>query len=554
VREFTDEEVIVREYLLAVERAGTNVFDFLEFVMRGEEEPEKRVVLPDHQRLALEFALWHPRGSVSMLPVGHGKTFLASGILLHKLGQQPNLRCGVVSSAEGQAKRPLSLVKDYVEHSKELGVVFPKLRRSTRPADPWTDTSITIDRSYGIKSPSLIARGLESRQLRGGDLDFIVIDDVLNAENCATPEQREKVHARIQSEVLTRIRRADGGFVVINTAVHPDDAVQKMIAPPMSLPAIVMAIDGTIRILNAPTFDSDLIVPVTDLPHENPSAIYRLVRHGEAPLWADRWPQDRVDALRTSMLPEVFAQNYMNVPLSDSASLCKHAYVDRGKAVATALGIEGFAKSKGTVRVSDTSGNGFVGTDVRVFTGVDLAVSKASHADETAIFTFAVFPGAVRVPLRIDHGHWSATEIEERLYQHIDAYLPVAVAIENVGAQELFRQGVERRVASRPNAHCPPIKPYTTDKKKHDPFFGLPQLFSELANGLWAVPNDRGMVHPSVQKWIDQMVGYHPSDHTGDILMAMFFASELAKKYGALARTTVDPRNRAGIASILKSR
>ena len=53
-----------------------------------------------------------------------------------------------------QAMKPLGMVKDYIESSPHLRLVFPHLRRSPRRADPWMMTEFTVDRPMGIRDPS----------------------------------------------------------------------------------------------------------------------------------------------------------------------------------------------------------------------------------------------------------------------------------------------------------------------------------------------------------------------------------------------------------------
>jgi hypothetical protein len=53
-----------------------------------------------------------------------------------------------------------------------------------------------------------------------------------------------------------------------------------------------------------------------------------------------------------------------------------------------------------------------------------------------------------------------------------------------------------------------------------------------MANGAWAFPNRGGVCHPNIQRLIDDCLYYVPSKHTGDVLMSLFIAHEIAKKFG----------------------
>lgn len=552
-------QLAVEELMLEAYEARDDAKKFFEFVMRSEDTQEP-IVLAPHQRVFIDFMLAH-RKAVAMLPIDHSKTFGVSALVLHMLGKNPRLRGGYVSAAEDQAKKPLDLVKRYIEQSSELRLVFPKLRRSPNYSDDWNEHAIVVDRPYGIRDPSLAAFGLDSKKITGSRWDFAVIDDSLNDENVSTPEQRDKVDRRLQKDIESRVDPRRGVVWYVNTARHLEDAVQKRVE---KWPTIIMRVDGSIQIRNAPGWDSDDIRPADDLPAEDPNATYRLVAHGEdpenrIPLWPERWPVEAIEERRRDWLPEVFAQNLMNYPISDAASLCKQAYLDKCIKVAQALGVEGFAAQKSDVQVKDLKTDAYLigPLDVLVFMGVDLAVSKASKAGETAIFVFAVFPRAIRVPLWIESGKWGASEIESKVFACIERYRPAAVAVENVAAQELFRQILAERQEELVQKDLrAPIKPFTTDKKKHDPFYGLPSLFAEMNNGLWAIPNQHGIVRPELRKWMNQCLSYTPADHTGDVLMASYFASEIAKKFGAIARarTPRDAKQGPGIAATLMAR
>jgi hypothetical protein len=164
-----------------------------------------------------------------------------------------------------------------------------------------------------------------------------------------------------------------------------------------------------------------------------------------------------------------------------------------------------------------------------VFTGVDLAFSERDKSDDTAFFTFCVLPSQHRLILDIEIGKWNTTVIMDKVLQKHRAYGSI-VTVENNGAQRAIRDfALKKNIAA-------PIKAFTTGRNKANPEYGLPSVFVEIENGAWLIPNDRhGVVHPHVQKWIDGLLNYVPSNHTSDALMAMFFAREQARKFGMLS-------------------
>jgi hypothetical protein len=70
------------------------------------------------------------------------------------------------------------------------------------------------------------------------------------------------------------------------------------------------------------------------------------------------------------------------------------------------------------------------------------------------------------------------------------------------------------------------IRPYTTGRNKASPEFGVETLATEMAAGKWIIPNKGGRVDPSLDPWLSEMVNYDPTAHTGDCLMASWFATQ----------------------------
>ena len=59
---------------------------------------------------------------------------------------------------------------------------------------------------------------------------------------------------------------------------------------------------------------------------------------------------------------------------------------------------------------------------------------------------------------------------------------------------------------------------------------GVPEV---VGNGAWLIPNDpSGNCPEAVQEFVDQCLDYKPSAHTGDTLMACWFAREEARECG----------------------
>ena len=478
---------------------------FVDFVML-EETTRRPIYAAPHQRVLLKFAYDHPR-CVIMLPVGHTKTFSMGALALFELGNCPTSRGAIVSATQGQAAKVLAMVRDYVDNSKELHMVFPGLVPSPRRADPWTTTAITVDRPPGIRDASLVAVGVEGA-LPGSRLKHIVVDDILTHENTATKEARDKVYSWFDSTVLSRIDTGAGARVVVtNTAWHPEDLLHRLTK--QGWPTLRMEITGRIEILNDDDWDC-----VELKPESADSAYCRLAALPDTTsLWPDKYPMFEVERLRAEHLPSRFNQLYRNICRDDATSRCKIEWIEACKKKAAARGIHGY--------VSEYRGANLT------FTGVDLAVQPGEEHDDCAFFTIEVLPDGHRRILDIDVGQFDGPTIIEKLFDKHRRYNSV-IRVESNAAQDFIRQFALDRDVSLP------IKAHVTGRAKAHPEHGVEGFFVELSNGAWLIPSTNyGEVHPNTQRLIDACLFYSPTKHTDDILMSAYFAREQAKAYGA---------------------
>jgi hypothetical protein len=100
--------------------------------------------------------------------------------------------------------------------------------------------------------------------------------------------------------------------------------------------------------------------------------------------------------------------------------------------------------------------------------------------------------------------------------------------VENNAAQDYMRQWLQSYTAV-------PVRGYTTGRTKAHPTLGVESLAVEMENGKWIIPSDQhGRSHPEIEAWCNECLFYSPSAHTGDRLMAAFFAREAARQVGSV--------------------
>lgn len=530
-----DEELLIAALTERADAARSSVPAFFDFVMRHEKTNEPLVCAP-HQRLVFEFVTRHPRCVVRM-PVGTSKTYLMSALTMHLLGEDPTSRGCFVSATQGQAMKPVSMVRDYIEASHELHWVFPKLAQSPRKTDPWTQEMITVERPAGIRDPSLRAVGLDGA-IDGSRLNWIVVDDILNRENTSTKASREKVFEWFDSSVLSRIDPDGGRIVVTNTPWHLDDLTYRL--ERAGWPTLTMSVTGDITLANCDDFDSDEIVP-----SPKPGEVYRLAAHREpvndlgvvieetAPLWPDRYSWAEIRSLRESSghALQKFNQLYMCVCRAEETAKCKVEWIEACK-----------DRGRGLAPVARYTGSNLT------ITGVDLAVGKGAQYDMTAFFTFEQLEDGRRKILDVEFGQYDAPTIVSKLIAKAEAYHSL-VMVENNAAQDYIRQFVLAKNASVP------VKAHTTGRNRAHPEYGIEGLFIELQNAAWVIPcSASGAMSAGIARWVEECLYYRPEKHPGDVLMASWLAVELARQMGYAAGAKKGQGPRPGLAASLLAR
>lgn len=569
-----DSERIAHATKLILARAARAAKDPIElqaFVFRSE-ETGKQLDIYAHAQVMSAFVQAHRLSVVRGFP-GCGKTLQLASQFLHRLGTDPRQRFAIVSSSKSQAQKPLSLIASAIENEggafPELRVVFPHLRRSKRRGDKWTQSAITVARPPGIRDPSLVAFGHHGRTL-GARLNGVAIDDILNEENTATPELREKTNHWVLSTLVTRRGVSDLWISVWNvpwvdgsSGETPDLTYALEIA---GWPTLEMPIDGEIKIANTDWAASrpDLLRPSLSKP-----GTWRLVAHDDARygtplcmqlpggevkrvepsetkiagaryghfdiddevyLWPEKFGAEEDKKIRESLkaYPDVYWSSYRMKTRRKAGREEKRRWFERAKEAGRLLGIHTLSSAK-------RPGSG------RAFTGFDLAFGLEEQHDLSALFTFEVVPKLVipddkspsgvrevrnaRVIVDIQVGRWTSKEKAERAVETSARYGSI-LRVETNGAQMALKEWIVDLDASAP------VKAHTTGEvNKAHRLHGIASVFFELENGAWVIPcRPDGSVDENVQLWIDQMLDYDPDKHVGDVAIAGWLARSQARE------------------------
>jgi len=507
------EQSLIPLVLAKAQEARTSIKGFFNFVAK-EENTKARIRALPHQQLLFDFIQAHPK-CIVFTPPGASKTFCMGIVTLFLLGQNNTERGALVSATQGQAEKPLAMVRDYIEASKELRLVFPGLQPSARRGDPWTQTSITVNRPPAIRDPSLVAVGIDGA-LPGSRLSWMVIDDILDRQNTATKSQRDKVYDFIETTCLSRMDLTGGRVVVTNTAHHPDDAQHRLLKK-HRWPAIKITLSGNVYIYNT-DWDSPLIRPSVHGP-KDAEGPYRLVandalhpsgfdEHDELSFWPTKFTAKVRADLKKGYTPRRFMQLYEQQSSDKDSQRCQYEWIEKCKVMG--------------LQLADHYDGSFY-----TATGVDLAVQEGEENDNTAFVTVEFRPDGVRRLLDVEIGQWNGPTIVEKIIEKTKRFKSVA-RVENNAAQDYILQFTRKKQKSVR------IIPHTTGRNKSHPEYGVEGIFIEFMNGAWMIPcNEDGTMDPMVEQLVEGCLDYQPSKHTHDALMALWFAVEQGRKIGA---------------------
>lgn len=485
--------------MCALARREPTVFN--EYVLRTEQTGERITQAPMHDRW--QELITNYNQLVIWSHVDAGKTNQISvGRVLWELGRNPNIRIAIVSKTSALAKKIVRSIAQYIEKSTELHDVFPNLRPATDSQLPWTSYQLTVERSVTAKDPSVQACG-NYGNIQGARIDLLIIDDILDFENTRTAVPREHLWQWLRGTLFNRLTE-NARIIVMANAFHPDDAAHRLAREPRFMAFKFPVIDSQGRLT-----------------------------------WPEHWPHSRINEQRDILGALEFSRALLCQARDDEAARFKREFIDRCRAqgqglnfvscaadLYAELGLEQEAEEEGaesTVRYLDDDYGAPANGPIRFYSGVDLAVSKRDSADQTCIFTLAVLPNFKRRVCEITTGRWSAPEILAKIKDTYQRFGSLFI-VENNASQQYI---VDMLADSSPV----PVRAFTTGRQKAHPEFGVEGLATEFANMRWIVPSGVAGREQAreVDSWIIEMLHFDPTAHTGDRLMASWFAREGAR-------------------------
>jgi hypothetical protein len=460
----------------------TGAGPFAEYVLRHEKTDEP-IQNGDHHQAWHDFLDRSQYGCI-LAPVGHGKTQqIAIARVLYALGKDPNLRIGIVCATDRQAQERVGQILQHLQLNGRVQEVFPDLQLD--PKTKLTEHQFTVERTTNAKDPSVQAFSVGSSAITGARLDILLLDDVLDQKNVNTVDLRMKMVDWFDTKAYTRL-----------------------------------PIEGTGRIwcIGTPWHHEDLLHVLMDRPDWG-SQVWSAVMNPDDPVevWESLWPEvmppSELVKRQANMTPHAFARKYLCRVRDEAASRFQQVWINS----CLKLGA-------GRSFLDQSPTDGWMGAELPCFTGVDLGVGQEEHHDLTALVTIALMRDRKRLLIDIRSGRWSAPEIIRQVVRVQRRYRSIVV-VESNAAQDFMTQFIGEADV--------PVVAFNTGSNKHDEDFGIETLAVELRAKRWILPAGPAgqAVELELKALLREMRNYQPGDHTGDRLMAMWFAREHARLF-----------------------
>lgn len=340
-----------------------------------------------------------------LLPRNHQKsTFVTIAFTIQQILKNPNLRVLIGNGVWDISRKFLDEIKAQLENS-QLKYIFGDFVSARWNADE----VIVKQRTKPLKEPTIMTTGVEA-ETTGGHFDLIILDDLMGLQNSQTPEQRAKVK-RFRRSMINLLEPRGGMLIEIGTRWSLDDTFSEIFEKEMRY------------------YD----VLVKKVAERGPDGIHRLIFPQKFakkfdPVRKD-WLEvddptcmDYVDHLKASMPLDEFSAQYLNEPFSAENQLFKPEMFKYW---------------------NERPKNLFIGM------AVDLAISEARYADETAITVCGMDKEWRLYILDYVKGRWRPSEVIKNLFETRSKWKPHCVGMETVGFQRTLKAAAEEEMRRR---------------------------------------------------------------------------------------------------------
>lgn len=341
------------------------------------------------------------RKKALMLPRGHLKTSIVTmGYTIQQILRNPNIRILIGNGVWDISRNFLSEIKAQLENS-QLKYLFGEFQSARWNADE----IIVKQRTKPLASATVVTTGVEA-ETTGGHYDLILLDDLIGLQNSQTPEQRSKVKRFRRS--MINLLDPGGELIEIGTRWHLDDTFSEIFDKEMKYYNVMV---------REVVENGKLIFP------KHFAKKFDEVRKDWKAVDDDTC-MDYIEHLKASMPLDEFSAQYLNRPFSSENQLFKPEMFNYWN-----------EKPK----------------DLFTVMTIDLAISEARTADETAIVVTGMDSEWKPYVLDYISGRWRPSEIVERIFEMHSKWKPVVTGMETNGFQRTLKLACEDEMRKRRN-------------------------------------------------------------------------------------------------------
>jgi len=419
-------------------------------------------------------------------PREHAKTTLLSvKYPIWRLGRNPNLRILIVSKTATLAQAIVREIRRNIESNPRIHKVFPNLK----PATPWSDTEICVQRDRVMKTSTLRGIGLYG-SITGFRADIIILDDPFDQHETRTEGQRLKIEEFIEKVVIP-ILDPEGEVIYVGTRWHYDDYWGKLLSRSQETGGEVFC-----KVYQA----------INYLDPDDPEGGPRYS------LWPQKWSLEKLEERRRDIGTPNFNCLYQNDP----------------------RGLEGLFFKKEWITWYDPHILKTI-PELYIFQGVDPAIGESPESKRTAIATVALDPRDMGIFMldiyaaQIDFPT-QLKKISE--YSKRTAWLtipekrglkPLKLGVEANAYQKALSRTAQ--MAALPVVEC------KTTEGKPDRMLSLQPHF-ENGRIRWPDPKKLGYTPRWLEELLNEYLSFPRGKYT-DMLDALDFAIEVADKSGS---------------------
>ncbi|MGL5460795.1 MAG: phage terminase large subunit [Cetobacterium sp.] len=300
--------------------------------------------------------------TLHLAPRGHGKSTVGDvDFCITKILREPNIRIMIGSKTQTQAEAFLGEVKAHFEMNEDLIRIFGDLK-----SKEWSNKEITVNTRTVIKKEATLTALGSSGAVVSKHFDIIIGDDLVGFENARTETQRTKLKEWFYSSLAPTLEPW-GEMHILGTRYHPLDLYEDFIQSGKYHTVKQRALNT----FSEAEFGGWRKYGLLD----------KDIKEGEQfSLWGKVFDIDTIQEIKEESGSIIFGMQYQNETDLAKGSIFKPQYFQ------SFLSYDlNNHKEKCFVTRRDLSSK-----EVKVYMGVDLAISEKESADYFVIFVIGI--------------------------------------------------------------------------------------------------------------------------------------------------------------------